>query len=126
MIQLLHQAVILQQGNEQAGADHAQPGMLPADKGFRAGKDRRFLTHVKLRLVIDPEVTVYQRFLEIVQQLFFIQLGFVQDVIVIGNGLFITGASGVRRHLGPVETALDVNVFVYIGIYAHAQTDTVV
>ena len=99
--------------------------MFPAHQRFRAGKDWCILTHVKLGLVINLELSLGQRFPEVIQQLVFIQFLFVKLIIIIGYGLFIRVASGIGSHLRPVEAAFNVDAFIYIGVYAHAQVNPV-
>ena len=113
-IQPLDQAVILKKRNEDARADHAQLRMFPADQGFCAGEDRGLRTHIKLGLVIDFKLTAGDRGREVLNQLLCIELPLMEVIIIDTDIIGKTALDRIRRHLGPVKAAFDIDRLIYI------------
>ena len=124
-VQLQDQAVVLQQGNKDAGADQTHGGVIPADQRLGTGEDGLVGADIEFRLEVDLEAVLLDGGPEILQQLLLVQGRLVQGVVVLGHRLHKAALDAVRGHLGPVEAAVEIQRLVGVGVHAHAQTHPV-
>ena len=125
VVQRLNQAIFLKQGNEYAGADHAQFGVLPAHQAFGAAQHGRVVLNVVFGLEIHLELSFRNRSANIFYQPDVVELRLVQRVVVHADVARVAGAHGVGRHFGPIKTALNVDLLIRFRIDAHPQSDAV-
>ena len=126
MIQLLDKPVFLKQRDEHARADKSQLRMLPAYQPLRASQKGLFASDIELRLKVYLELLFVDGPREILDQLFGIQFSLAQRVVIDPDVAREAVAHGIRGNLGAVETPLELQRFIHIGIDAHAQAHTVV
>ena len=126
MIQLLDEPVFLKQRDEHAGADKPQLRVLPSHQSLRAGQIGLFTGDIELRLKVYLELLFFDGQREILDQLFGIQFGLAQRVVIDADVAREAVAYGIRSDLGAVKTPLELQRFIHIGIDAHAQAHTVV
>ena len=121
MVESFDHAVLLEERDEYARADHTQFRMDPADQRLGARQNRRVRTHVEFRLVVHLELLFFDRGREILDELLRIELAVMQIVVVDTDGFAYGVLDGIRRHLRVVETTLDADLLVDRGVHAHTH-----
>ena len=121
VVEGLYEPVLLEEGNEDAGTDQAEGGMLPAHQGLGAREHRNFGSHVELGLVVDLELPLGDSAGEVLDELVMVERLPVHLGIVGGNVPREVVAHRVGRDLGAVEAPLHVYALVHGFVDAHAQ-----
>ena len=125
VIQRLDQAVGLKERNKQARTDHAQLRMPPADQGFGAAQGRVAGVDAEFRLKIHFKLLLAERGREVFDQLLGQQFRLVHRIVIEADAAGHVFLQQIRRHLGPVEAALDIQGLVDAGVNAHPEPDAV-
>ena len=112
MVQLLDQTILLKQRNENAWADHPKLRVFPAHQCFRTAEHGVIRPDIKLRLIVDQELLFLNGGSEVLQQLFRIDLGFMQGIIIDRHSLAETVPDRVSRQFGTVKAAFQIIIFV--------------
>ena len=95
--------------------------MLPPDQGLRTAQDRLLSPYVKLRLVINQELLLFDRSMEAFKKLLFEELRFLQLPVIIDDRTGKAALRCIRSQLGTVEAPLNLDGFVDIGVNAEAE-----
>ena len=106
VVELLHEAIGLEQGYEDGGADAAEFGVEPPDEGLCARQARNHGLDVELGLVVDLELTLGQGLREVVDELLGVELGLEHGVVEDGDGAGERVLDRVDGLVGAVEAAV--------------------
>ena len=126
LVQPLDQPVLLKEGDENAGGDHAQGRMEPAHQGFRARQHGDLRAHVKLGLIKNFKLVFFDRRIKILDQALGVEFPLMEHAVIDADRFCKAAPNSVRSHFCAVKAALDIEILVHILVDSHAEPDAVI